>query len=376
MRSLALLLVITGTATAAPGDELSITFHDHALFVRAKDGHEAKLNPADSLDRYKLDAANQTVAIEYESYACQLASKTTYTVPFLRAKLENTPAFALHRKKQWRAALAGFQRAIAEDRTWPIPAYNAASAQQLLGDKEGAIATLSPWLTSAPVRTYVQVHQDPELAPLADHAAVRSIEATTPGNVEVTQRGITGGAAFSATHGLVAVVRQENGWGASFFTRDVELRDRTGALVATLPLVEWDETSPDCYKDDPASCELASKAATTKVRDRAASVQQLLRALGFSTARTEAAPGGWNEAGTKQLARFPKHKLGLVAQDGTLRVLRGNTVLATDGLAGAKLDDALVVEDADAIVVWSHSAGAEGCMSTDPSAVQLVPVKI
>ncbi|MEO8553452.1 MAG: hypothetical protein ABI678_25940, partial [Kofleriaceae bacterium] len=255
MRALVPLLVLTASAAAAPrtfGDGLKIMFHDHSLFVRAKDGHEALLGPADELTGYKFDAGKKEVTISLTTRFCQYESQAVWPLASLLARLENTPAYALHKKKDFKGALAGFQRAIAADPTWPIPAYNAASAQQLLGDKPAAVATLVPWLNQAPVRTYLQIHQDPELAPLADRAEVKAIVAAKPGNVEVTQKGITGGAAYSATHKLIAITREESSWGASMFMRDIELYDAKGAFVTKLSLVQFDETSPDCYKDDPS----------------------------------------------------------------------------------------------------------------------------
>lgn len=47
--------------------------------------------------------------------------------------------------KDYKAAAAGFAQAAALDPTWNIPAYNLASAHQLLGDKPAAMAALAPW---------------------------------------------------------------------------------------------------------------------------------------------------------------------------------------------------------------------------------------
>ena len=374
MRALLILVVLTASASAAPktfDDGLTITFHDHSLFVRAKDGHEAALGPAENLTGFKLDAAKNEVTVEFETRFCQIGTQQMWSLASLRARLENTPAFALHKKKDFKGAIAGFRRAIAADPTWPIPAYNAASAQQLLGDKAAAIATLAPWLKQAPVRTYVQIHQDPELAPLADRAEVKAIEAAMPGAVEITQHGITGGAAFSPTHKLLAVVRQEGSWGNAAFMRDVEIYDLKGELVTKLSLVQMDETNGDCYDGDLSKCEITDKAAKKKVADRAASVQQLLRALGFSRAKTD---GGESTLdGDKRKVSFPAHKLGLVERDGSARILRGDHEVGSASLAG-KMSSALLVEEVNAVVVWAWVPGAEGCMSTNPTSVQILPL--
>lgn len=375
VRALLILLVLAASASAAPktfGDGLTITFHDHSLFVRAKDGHEAALGPADNLTSYKFDATKQEVAVEFESRFCQYARAEVWSLASLLARLDNTPAFALHKKKDFKGALAGFQRAIAADPTWPIPAYNAASAQQLLGDKPAALATLAPWLKQAPVRTYIQIHQDPELAPLADRAEVKAIEAAKPGDVEVTQHGITGGAAFSPTHKLLAIMREEGSWGGSQFLRDIELYDAKGVFVTKLSLVQFDETNSDCYTGNLSACELAGKSATKKVGDRAGSVQQLLRALGFSRAKTEGGEAALD--GDKRKVSFATHELGLVERANTVRILRGDHEVASASLAGAKLSAALLVDEVSAVVAWSWSPGAEGCTSTNPTYVQIIPI--
>ncbi|MEO8551429.1 MAG: hypothetical protein ABI678_15735, partial [Kofleriaceae bacterium] len=121
---------------------------------------------------------------------------------------------------------------------------------------------------------------------------------------------------------------------------------------------------------------LGSKAAKTKVGERAVSIQRLLRVLGFSGAKTEDGHASWNADATKRIARFPAHELGLVEKDGTIRILRGDTEVTTTSLASAKLDAAVLVEEGRAIVVWSHRAGAEGCEGTDPTAVQVIPVTL
>jgi tetratricopeptide (TPR) repeat protein len=375
MRALLVLLIFTASASAAPktfGDGLKITFHDHSLFVHAKDGHEAALGPAENFTDFTFDAAKQEVTIEFETRFCQIGTHEVWSLASLNARLENTPAFALHKKKDFKAALAGFQRAIAADPTWPIPAYNAASAQQLLGDKPAAIATLAPWLKQAPVRTYLQIHQDPELAPLSDRAEVKAIEAAKPADVEVTHDGITGGAAFSPTHKLLAIARTEGSWGDSQFVRDIELYDMKGVFVTKLSLVLFDETNTDCYTGDLSKCELSGKAAKKKVGDRAASVQQLLRALGFSRAKTEGGEGSLD--GDKRKVPFAAHKLGLVERNGSIRILRGDHEVTTSSLDGAKLVAALLVEEVNAVVVWSRSPGAEGCQSMDPASVQIIPL--
>ena len=55
----------------------------------------------------------------------------------------------------------------------------------------------------------------------------------------------------------------------------------------------------------------------------------------------------------------------------TTRVVRDNDVLAT-GTTLEQLHGAAYVDEARAIVVWSGRPGAEGCESTDPTAVTVI----
>ena len=67
----------------------------------------------------------------------------------------------------------------------------------------------------------------------------------------------------------------------------------------------------------------------------------------------------------KKKVRFPAHKLGLVERDGTIRILRGNSEVATSPLAGARLESALLVDEISAIG-----------MGTDPTTIQFIPVTL
>lgn len=69
---------------------------------------------------------------------------------------------------------------------------------------------------------------------------------------------------------------------------------------------------------------------------------------------------------------FPKHKLGVVVKDGTVRVLQQNTELCA-GMIGAPIRGAVFVEQPRVIVVWSWNSGAEdGCSTGKASYVDLI----
>jgi hypothetical protein len=316
------------------------------------------------------------VTLELENW-CNRAYTETWTYAALEARLENTSAYQLHKKASYKMAALGFARAAALDPTWNIPAYNLASARALLGDQDAAIKALAPWLASAPITTYVQVTMDPELSPLLARPELKAIRAKQPGTVTVTADGITGQVAVSPDRALLAVVRAEHSWGSSNFYSQLEIREAaTDKLVATAPLVTWNDSNPDCNVSSGTSkdCSLTSSGRKMVTR-RAAMLQTMLSELGFVQAVTEAPTvlenGG--RMGKKRLS-FPNHKLGLVAKDGPVSVLQYNTELGS-GAIGGFMDDAIFVEQPRVVVIWSSHQGSEGCDSTDPSYVDLIPVK-
>src|SRR5262245_60509286 len=88
-----------------------------------------------SLDKATVDKQGKKVdATVLDS--CDRSRKETWTFGHLEARIENTAAYALHKKKDYKGSSAGFAKAVAADASWKIPAYNLASAQQLLGDKD------------------------------------------------------------------------------------------------------------------------------------------------------------------------------------------------------------------------------------------------
>ncbi|HEX2690994.1 MAG TPA: hypothetical protein VHN14_30480 [Kofleriaceae bacterium] len=75
----------------------------------------------------------------------------------------------------------------------------------------------------------------------------------------VTADGITGTVAVSADRARLAVVRAEHSWGSSGFISQLEILEvATGQLVATTPLVTWNDSNSDCYpaSDTAKDCSL------------------------------------------------------------------------------------------------------------------------
>jgi hypothetical protein len=181
------LLLVPSIALANPyklADGYELAFASGHIEIR-KATQRARVIAAAGIHEVTFDATKRAVTVEYDDAACIIQIRQTWTLAYL----ENTPAIALHRKRDYKAAVPGFERAITADPTWPIPAYNLASAHQLLGNKAAAVKALAPWLASHPARTYVQV-----TAPLLDQ--ITTPRATTPGTATLTWRGI----AYSPHH--------------------------------------------------------------------------------------------------------------------------------------------------------------------------------
>jgi hypothetical protein len=313
----------------------------------------------------KLRAGTDRVDVDVEDSSCEMTHHYTWTFAQLDAKLANTTAYALHRKHDYAAAATGFARAAALDPAWRIPAYNLASAKQLLGDKPGAVAALAPWLASEPIATYVQVTTDPELAPLLERPELRALRAATAGTVEVTSAGIAG-VAYEPKRGLLALSRDERSWGAMSFTRVVEIYDLAGKLVATAPIVGWDDSEPMCTTRD-----CLDKRKRAGVDRRAAQLQTMLRELGFAAAKSEAGSEVVRTAEGKTKTTLARAKLGVVVYNDTARVLRGNTELATARVL-EQLQRAVYLDELGLLVLWTLRPGAEGCEGSDPTRVDLI----
>lgn len=321
-----------------------------------------KLGPADRFISLAVDKTAKKVVAEIGDYTCAGQTHYEWTIDHFTARMENASAYALHLKKDFKAAAAGFARAAAADPAWRIPAYNLASALQLAGDKPGAVKALATWLASEPIATYLHVATDPELAPLLDQPTLAAIRTTKVGAAKLTTAGIDGVALFAPERGLLAIARNEASWGSAAFTTELQIWDiAQGKLVASTTIVAWDETDPSL--DKPA----VTKAAKQKVADRIARLETQLAALGFRKAKIE--KGVENGDGTKAKVSFAKAKIGVVGpgdmaeaafKDGIAHVLRKNTTLANAKIVG-RLRAATFVEDASAVIIETQRHSAEGC---------------
>ena len=356
------------TKPIGKGYELVIGEYAAGLQVR-KAGATARLGEAFKFGVTTVDAKTGIVDINVQTFTCVGTAHYAYSYKQLDARLENTAAYRLHKKADYKTAALGFARATADDPTWRIPAYNLASAHTLLGDKEAAIKALAPWIASEPVATYVQISTDPELAPLLDRPEVLAIRPKAPGTVKLTTNGLDG-VAYSPDRSLLAVTRKEGSWGSSAFKIVLELHDLDGKLVAETPVVQWSETSNDCTK---SGCELVASARPV-IAKRLVMLEAMLGELGFAPPKVAEAAKVEGARGDKRKAVIANAKLGVVGWNNTARALKQNTELGTAKILD-RLDAATYVDDAKVIVLWSSSSGPEGCTDSDPTEVNVIRLK-
>jgi hypothetical protein len=321
----------------------------------------------DDFDKVVIDAAARKVTIDVTM--CNTSGHAVYTLDALEARLANVEALAAHHKKDYATAATGFARAAQLDPDFDLAAENLASALALGGKPDQAVAALAPWIAKNPTWVYARVATDPELASLRQHKAIVALRARKPGTATVKDGTLAGLVAWSATRRQVAVVHGEGSWGSCNWFAELQVFDvATGARRATLPLVEWADTSPECEGTDRPVRGL-DPAHAKAVTARVAAAQGLLRELGFSPARLEKSVG---DHGSDDL-RLPRAKLVVRTADVTAEVVRAGTVIARGAVLG-NVDSAWLVPDAKAIVLGSGRAGSEGCEGSDPTMITVVPL--
>lgn len=350
--------------TRTVGEGLTLSIDKDALWV-VKGKQRARLAPASSFKAFSADKTKRKVIVDVVDNTCIGNTKHEFTFGHLEARIENWAAFAVYKTKDYKGAAAGFAKAVKLDPSWKIAAYNLASAYQLAGDKPAAITALAPHLAAEPIATYVHVTSDPELAPLLDRAELKAIASKQPGNAKLGDKAFE--PLYAKDRNLIAFAREEKSWGSAAYTIDLQIYDaKSGALVASTPLVHWDDTKPEA-----TGLTMAGKKA---VAERAARFSTMLQQLGFSTAKLEKTKVSDDDGSMKIKAVFAKAKLGVVATPNGANALRGNTSVGTANSAG-KMLSAVFVEDASAVVITTHLHSAEGCDGGPEIGVYVIPIK-
>jgi len=368
MRAVVPLLVVASTAYAEPAAKPVVAFDKVRLDV--VDGRAVARRGA-AIARLTdqrvewppvVDAKHKTITLSVLDECTDAASPVTFTFDEVASRVENAAAYGLHVKKRYKDAAAEFAKALALDPKNRIAAVNFASAAQLLGNNDEAVKALAPWLASEPLAMYATIVADPELAPLLAAPAVHAIEAKVPGTVSVKPDALEGGMAYAPENKLLAVERTECSWGSDSSDQcliHVEIFDASsGTLVAAIPLQEFDG-------EDHA---LAKR--------RAEVAQRTLRALGFNAEKAvvgRETTSDADRAADKRKVVLDGVKLGVVSVEGSINILRGNTVLAhVDTLQN--LHGASWSPSAHALAIFSGRPGHEGCEGTDPQETVVVPL--
>jgi hypothetical protein len=361
---LSMLVTTAHAETRKIDNDLALSVDSSLWVVKGK--QRARLVTASAFKSMTVDKANKKVVVDVADNTCVGNTKHEFTFAHLEARLENWAAHGLHQRKDLKGAAAGFDRAVKLDPTWRIPAYNLASAHQLLGDKAAAVAALAPWLKAEPIATYVQVTSDPDLAPLLVRPELAALHAKQAGNAKVTNQGFP--TLLDKTRGLIAYARSESSGGGMNYTIDLQIYDaKTGALVASTPLVHWDDTNPENGK--------LTAAGTKAVPARAERYTKMLANLGFSTTKLEEATIKEHDSQAKMMAHFAKAKLGVVATPDLANALRGNTRVGTVKSEG-QMHAATFVEEASAVIVKTQRHAIEaGCEAGPEIGVYVMPIK-
>jgi hypothetical protein len=371
--ALAMLAAAARTAAGDPGtpvrlaDGITLEVTRDALLVH-RGALTARL-AAPSPRRYFGDAAPvidrraRTIQIEELDRCSDVGDPLVRTFDQAASRLDNVAALGLHRRHQY-AAAAGFAQALAEDPHNRVAAQNLASAQQLLGQRAAAVATLGPWLQQEPESMYAAIVADPELSPLLTEPALAALAAQASGPV-TTLAAYHDGIAYAPARHQLAVWRDECSWGydgSDACGTSIELFDvATGRRITALPLAEiLDHAEPGL-----------------RAR-RADAAARTLRDLGFRATAVITARDTTNDASRaddKRTFSFPSLHLGVVSREGAVNVLRGDTSLATAETL-TRLHGARYVPAAQVLVLSSGRAGHEGCEGTDPTATDLIPLAL
>lgn len=341
------------------------------------------------------------VVVQYDDY-CEATHRVTFSARTLVAHLENAEALAALRAGRAVEAAEGFARAVALDPDFVLAYTNHAAALVAAGKLDEAVAALQPLLAREPAQVYTRVVQDPALAALREQPAIAALRSPTPGTAAIDPAAFTlAGAYVAVDHGKdgaparIAAVDAEASWGSCRFESVLQIFDAaTGEVSAEAPIVTWDDSDPDACDGRGVLPEARSRVAA-----RAEAASRVLRDLGFTPVTRSRPSSGSEEAQgdrTAIVVPFPASRLTLQISDGTARVIRAaappargpkagpraakpapatDQVLVTRAVpAATAVSWALHVPEADAVIYAWQRPGAEGCESSDPTGVVVLPL--
>jgi hypothetical protein len=319
------LVILLSSRAALAGPDYEITSNGRGRVEVRSGKRHATLFTGESSVGGDVKVSSKARTVKFERMTeCNGVSNEAFTFDQLEARLLNSEALALHKKKDYAAAAKGFAEAVRLDPKWVTPAYNLACAHTQLGAIAEAVAALAPWLQSAPIATYVHVAADPELRPLLSNPALTAVHSKTPGTATVTGKGLSG-YAYAPDRKLVATTTSTSAYLSCASESSVTIWDATtGQEIAAAVLVEMSDRPGDCEKNTKATTAKADQAATA----RAVLAGQVLTNLGFSPTLPMEPSSGEQVSEGKRVVRFKAAKLGVILESGMVSVLRGTKNIA------------------------------------------------
>jgi hypothetical protein len=323
--------------------------------------------------------ADKSVSIDWQDY-CGLEHLLTLRGASIDAYLANAAALGPHRRGRYEEAAKGFSRAVALDPGFDLAATNLASAQTRLGRTALALETLAPLLARAPFRIYAKVMSDPDLEPLWSTPTLTALAARQPGSPAIapSRKGhvelslAKSGVLVAGERGWVATLHEEQSWGSCAFASEILVHDgRTGDPLGQLPILDQDDTEPDCERSG------IRKARRAAVEKRMAIANRVLIDFGFQPARpTErGVVEGEDAAQDGVRVRFPGAALLVEITEGKATIRRDGKPLRTLALPEMKgIWRAIRIASPPVLVLAWSRPGKEGCEGTDPTGVLVIPV--
>jgi hypothetical protein len=208
MRSLALVVVLVGTAAAKPLPDGLKVFVDKGRPMASRSGMIVPLRD-DSISDYDrlLDAHlsddGSYLVIRADRCKGMLGEPDEAMIALAQvdARIDNALGMAKHLKKEFADAMPRFQAAVAKDPLTPMYATNLLSAQSLakkLDDADQTIAALAQ--TAAPWLAW-RLSVDPELANVKGRASAKAVVAAKPGHLKAKDIDLNGTIGYSPVGG-------------------------------------------------------------------------------------------------------------------------------------------------------------------------------
>lgn len=280
-----------------------------------------------SLDGVQVDAEEKSVTILYSVWCSAGTARREAVLAQgeLEASLERETAAKLEKKKQLVEAEAAYARAYALY-AGAGPAVDLARVRMLQNKRDAAIEALKPVLAQQPHATLAVLLGDATVAPLVDapevHTALGAAIAT-PGTATIEAKKLRLPASFVLSSDVLAFVRDVYEDGSGGHSADLRvIRISTGRAVATLPLVSTESSE--------------AREPRARRERRIAAANRYLRELGFAAPPDAEVGVVKTEDGDtpKRKIFFARAKLGVVASERGVRLLRGDEALDKQTLRG------------------------------------------